>query len=153
LCSRCILLEHGRILSDGPAGNLIEAYRASVIEGARADDSESLHRAYLLATDMMRQGQVPPPDLEEQGLRYALKLAPEDTAMWQRYFNIQVAQGKQVDPQIEVRLILSALALYPARPDLQERLKLLLDTTGEQLPADLRVRAATAVNVSESAPS
>ena len=46
MCNRCLLLEHGRILADGPAQSLLESYRASVIESARADDADALHRAY-----------------------------------------------------------------------------------------------------------
>ena len=116
-----------------------------MIEGARADDAESLHRAYLLASDMVRQGQNPPPELEEQGLRYALKLSPDDTAMWQRYFSLQVAQGKPIDPHVEVRLILPALASDPDRADLYERLNDLLRTSSGQLPSDLRARAEVAI--------
>jgi ABC-type polysaccharide/polyol phosphate transport system ATPase subunit len=145
ICNRCLLLEHGRVLSDGPAGNLIETYRASVIEGARADDSESLHRAYVLATDMLKQGQVPPPELEEQGLRYALNLAPDDAAMWWRRYNILVAQGKPVGLDVEVPLILAVLAGDPSQKDFIDRLRTILETKSEELPADLRKRADEAL--------
>lgn len=152
MCNRGLLLEHGRAVAVGPAENLIQSYRASVIEGARADDSDSLHKAYLLATDMMKQGQVPPPDLEEQGLRYALNVAPDDISMWQRYFNILVAQGKPVSAEIEARLIIAGLTSDPDRKDFRDRLRKLMRTKADQLPPDIRERAAALVKAKETEP-
>jgi ABC-2 type transport system ATP-binding protein len=141
MCNRCLLLEHGGILADGPAQSLIESYRVSVIESARADDADALHRAYLLATDMARNGQQVPPELEEQGLRYALTIAPDDTVMWQRYVNLIRMQGKQVTPQAEASMILSVLALEPSRSDMRDRLETILDVSAADLSEDVQTRA------------
>ncbi|WP_457492024.1 ABC transporter ATP-binding protein [Tardiphaga sp. P5_C7] len=122
MCNRCLLLEHGQILSDGPAKSLLETYRASVIESARADDADALHRAYMLATDMVKNGQNPPHALEEQGLRYALTVSPDDTAMLQRYMDILAAQKKAVPSEIEERLLVALLHKNPSRDDLTVRL-------------------------------
>lgn len=122
MCNRCLLLEHGQILSDGPAQSLLETYRASVIESARADDADALHRAYMLATDMVKNGQNPPLALEEQGLRYALTISPDDTAMLQRYMDVLTAQKKAVPSDIEERLLMSLLTKNPSRDDLKMRL-------------------------------
>jgi ABC-2 type transport system ATP-binding protein len=145
MCNRCLLLEHGRIVSDGPAQTLLESYRASVIAAAQADDAASLHRAYVLATEMARRGERPPLQLEEQGLRYALTVAPDDAGMWQRYVSVLVAQGKPVAPQIEVRMILNILANDPSRQDMIDRLRVILATDAKELPDDLRERATAMV--------
>ncbi|MBR0856671.1 ABC transporter ATP-binding protein [Bradyrhizobium liaoningense] len=126
MCNRCVLLEHGRILSDGPAQSMIESYRASVVESARADDAEALHRAYVLATDMARRGERPPLDLEEQGLRYALTVAPDDAGMLQRYVSVLIAQNKAVDAELEARMILTVLDKDPSRTELVDRLRTIL---------------------------
>jgi ABC-2 type transport system ATP-binding protein len=150
MCSRGLLLEHGRIIADGPAKNLLETYRNSIIESARADNAEGLQRAYVLATDMARDGEAPPLELEEQGLRYALKLAPDDSSMWQRYVNVLVSQGKPVEPQIEVRMILIVLSKNPSRADLKDRLKDILAISREDLPDDLRERAVSAAGIARA---
>jgi ABC-2 type transport system ATP-binding protein len=152
LCDRCLLLEHGRIISDGPAQTLFESYRASVIESARADDSDGLHRAYLLATDMARRGEKPPLELEEQGLRHALTIAPDDNGMWQRYVKVLVEQGKPVAAHIEVRMILAVLAADPSRTDLTLRLSEILSISGSELHDDIRRLAIAAAGVKETAP-
>jgi ABC-type polysaccharide/polyol phosphate transport system ATPase subunit len=125
MCNRCLLLEHGQILSDGPAKTLLESYRASVIESARADDAEAMHRAYVLANDMVKNGQVPPMALEEQGLRYALTIHPDDTMMLQRYVDLLNAQKKPVPHDVDERLVLALLKKNPAREDLKLRLRAL----------------------------
>ncbi|MGY3605918.1 MULTISPECIES: ABC transporter ATP-binding protein [unclassified Bradyrhizobium] len=140
MCNRCILLEHGRVLSDGPAQNMIESYRASVIDLARADNAEALHRAYVLATDMARRGERPPLELEEQGLRYALTLAPDDAGMLQRYVSVLTAQHKPVDAGLEARMILTVLERDPSRTELIDRLRTILAGSPE-LPAAIRPRA------------
>jgi ABC-2 type transport system ATP-binding protein len=141
MCNRCLLLEHGGILADGPAQTLLESYRASVIQAAQADDAVSLHRAYVLATEMARRGEKPPLELEEQGLRYALTLAPDDAGMWQRYVSVLVAQRKPVAAQIETRMILTVLANDPSREDLIDRLKIILAGNSRDLPDEIRERA------------
>ncbi|WP_213741202.1 ABC transporter ATP-binding protein [Bradyrhizobium sp. dw_411] len=147
MCNRCLLLEHGRVVSDGPAQTLLETYRASVIEAAQADDAASLHRAYVLATEMARRGERPPLELEEQGLRYALTIAPDDAGMWQRYVSVLAAQKKPVPPQIETRMILNVLANDPSRTDLTDRLRIILAGNSGELPDELRERAASAVEL------
>lgn len=151
MCNRCLLLEHGRILADGPAESLIQSYRASVIESAQADDADALHRAYLLATDMARNGQQVPPELEEQGLRYALTIAPDDTVMWQRYVNLIRMQGKPVTPQAEASMILSVLALEPSRSDMKDRLEIILDVSAADLSVDIRTRAMKFARIKNTA--
>lgn len=122
MCSRCLLLEHGRIISDGPAKTLFDSYRNAVIESARRDEADALLRAYTLATDMVRRGEAPPLELEEQSLRYALGIHPNDAMMLQRYIDVLKAQGKKVSASVEERLILAVLTTNPTREDLQIRL-------------------------------
>jgi ABC-2 type transport system ATP-binding protein len=153
MCNRCLLLEHGQILSDGPAQTLLESYRSSVIESARADDAQALHRAYVLATDMVKNGEIPQLDLEEQGLRYALTLAPDDAGMWQRYVSVLTTQGKPVTPEIEVLCYLAVLKSNPLFPELRDRLRERLATSSAELPDELRKRAMTAADWYETAPS
>jgi ABC-2 type transport system ATP-binding protein len=151
LCDRCMLLEHGKIVSDGPAQALFASYRASVVESAQADDSEGLHRAYMLATDMARRGELPPLDLEEQGLRYALGVAPNDSGMWQRYVKVLVEQGKSVPVHVETHMIFTALAADASRVDLKLRLREILAASSGELSDEMRARAIALADVAELA--
>lgn len=153
MCGRCLLLEHGRIISDGPAKTLFESYRKSVIESARADDSDGLQRAYALGMDMLGRGEKPPLDLEEQGLRYALRIHPDDAMMLQRYVNVLSEQGKPVPPEIEARMILSLLARNPSRQDLRDRLRAILANSIADIPEELRALAVAAVDMENAAQS
>jgi ABC-2 type transport system ATP-binding protein len=141
MCNRCLLLEHGRIVADGPPRTLLEQYRQSVIEAARTDDPDGLHRAYTLATDMMRAGEKPPLDLQEQSLRYVLRLRPDDAAMIQRYLDVVRQQGRSLAPAVEAELILRLLAQAPERQGLRDRLAALLPEALDGLEPELRARA------------
>ncbi|WP_413208115.1 ABC transporter ATP-binding protein [Rhodospirillum sp. A1_3_36] len=141
MCSRCIILEHGRILAEGSAANLVESYRKSVVESAQTDDPDGLYRAYVLATDMARHGELPPPELEEQGLRYALQVSPDDGSMWQRYVQLLNAQGKPVSPEVEVRTLLSSFSGRSSLDELQMRLSDVLSRCVEEdLSPEVRQR-------------
>lgn len=129
ICSRCLLLEHGRIVSDGPSKTLFETYRNAVVESARSNDADALLRAYTLATDMMRRGEAVPLDLEEQSLRYALGVHPEDAMMLQRYVEVLRIQGKTAAPDVEARLLRAILAKNPDREDLKLRLAAITQRT------------------------
>jgi ABC-2 type transport system ATP-binding protein len=150
MCNRCLLLEHGRIVSDGPAKTLLDTYRNSVVEAARKDDLDGLQRAYELAMDMHGRGEKAPLDLEEQGLRYALGIHPEDAMMLQRYANVLLEQGKHVPAELETRMILAVLARNPDRPEMRDRLRVLL-TSAEEIPASVREAATEASNATEAA--
>jgi len=126
MCNRCLLLEHGRILSDGPAAQLYETYRATVVAAARADDAEALQRAYTLTTDMARRGEAIPLELEEQGLRHALRISPDDAMMMQRLLDVVRAQGRALPAEEEARLLLALLDRHPDRDDHRARLAELL---------------------------
>ncbi len=154
MCSRCLLLEHGRVVADGPAAALLESYHKAVVEAAQSDDPEGLHRAYTLATDLHRRGERPAPELEEQGLRYALGLAPDDPSMWQRYVHLLVIQDKTVSPEVRVRSLLATLAANPAREDVrQDLLSVLADCPEGELPPELRERAAALARAGEAVPT
>lgn len=146
MCTRCIMLEHGRIISDGPAQNVVESYRAAVIASASADNAEGLNRAYVLATDMAKRGEKPPLALEEQGLRYALQVSPDDMQMWQRYVAVLVAQDKPVPADVEVRMLLTVLEGDPSRDDLIDRMRLILGTEPTDLSDELRLRASAVLD-------
>lgn len=146
MCNRCLLLEHGQIVADGPAKALFTSYRNSVVESARADEQDGLQRAYKLATDMASRGELPPLDLEEQGLRYALTLAPNDVNMWRRYIQVISEQGKPVAADIEARMILVTLAKDPSRNDMRGRLKELFEGVAGDLPEDMRARVGEAIS-------
>ncbi|UTD28382.1 ABC transporter ATP-binding protein [Bradyrhizobium sp. WD16] len=151
LCNRCLLLEHGRIIADGRPDTLIDNYRRSVVQLARESDPEGLHRAYVLATDMARLGEMPPLDLEEQGLRYALQINPDDQMMWQRYVQVISAQGRQVDQATEIRMILACLAVDSSRADLIHRLRALHRSGLDEMPSDLGERVNAVLAHIESA--
>ncbi|QCI63174.1 ABC transporter ATP-binding protein [Phreatobacter stygius] len=153
MCTRCLLLEHGRVISDGPAETLVASYRASVIEAARTDDLNGLKRAYEMATDMARRGERPPLELEEQGLRHALTIAPDDAGMWQRYVSVLTMQGRSVAPQIEVRMILAILANDPSRLDLRNRLDAILAASADDIGEDIRALAREAARQTASLPN
>lgn len=121
-CNRCVLLEHGSIVAQGSAAELVVAYRDSVIEAARQDDEVSLRRAYELATDMVRRGEMPPLALEEQGLRYAIRLQPNDLSMLQRLMHVRHAQSLPVPIDIEIQYIQAALHNDPLNDALRSRL-------------------------------
>jgi ABC-2 type transport system ATP-binding protein/lipopolysaccharide transport system ATP-binding protein len=141
ICTRCLLLEHGRVVADGPASTLVETYRNAVVNAARNDDPDSLHRAYVLATDAKSNGKHVPPDLEEQGLRYALCLQPDDMKMLRRYANLLEQQGKSVPAEVDVRLILEAHEGNPIRLN-RQRLESILNSCCENdLPLEIRERA------------
>lgn len=127
-CTRCIMLEHGRIIADGDAKDTVETYRRAVVEAADADDAQALERAYDLASDMARRGEQPPADLEIQGLRYALRLAPGDQAMTMRFLSLMHAQGRSLRPLDEAELLIPAIRKNPDREDLVQRLEGLLDS-------------------------
>lgn len=141
ICNRGILLEHGCIVADGPAKSLFETYSKAVIEAAQANDSGALQRAYKLATDLAQSGEKLPIQLEEQGLRYALEVAPNDAPMWQRYVDLLVAQGKALSPEVETRWLLAVLGRDPYRADLAYRLSDILAASAEELPEAVRARA------------
>ena len=141
MCTHCVMLEHGSIVAEGAAEKLMESYRNAVIAAARADDQHGLRQAYVLANDMAKRGELPPPELEEQGLRYALQLQPGDLAMWQRLGKVLSAQGKAVPVDIELRLLIGIVQQGGDDPDVAQRLDLLLNTEGPALPAELRVEA------------
>jgi ABC-2 type transport system ATP-binding protein len=145
LCNHCLMLERGRIVAGGPAESVVESYRQSVIQAARANDSEGMRVAYMLAKEMAGKGQLPSLELEEQGLRYALTIAPDDSAMWQRYVKVLQAQGKEVESQVETRMLLSVLAANPSRIELTDRLKAILANSAAELPDEIRERAIAAV--------
>ncbi len=127
-CTRCIMLEHGRIIADGGAKDTVETYRRAVVEAADADDAQALQRAYDLASDMARRGEHPPAELEIQGLRYALRLAPGDQAMTMRFLSLMHAQGRSLRPLDEAELLIPAIRKNPDREDLVQRLEGLLDS-------------------------
>lgn len=143
ICTRCLLLEHGRIVADGAAKELVNSYRDSVVQRARANDRGSLRSAYALAVDMAKRGELPPLELEEQGLRYALKLQPNDAHMWQRYVTVLQLQNLPVSPEIEVRALLASLQSAEINADHLARLKTILagDLTGS-IPRDLHDTAS-----------
>lgn len=145
MCTRSILLEHGRIVADGRANETVDFYRQSVIAAAENDDPDSLHRAYVLANEMVKHGQSPPAALEEHGLRYALQIHPDDPQMLARYIQLRVDQGKAVPPETEARWLVSQLAADPSRDELAERLACLCEEQGVALPDELRARAGALV--------
>jgi ABC-2 type transport system ATP-binding protein/lipopolysaccharide transport system ATP-binding protein len=141
MCTRCVMLEHGRIVAEGSADTLVENYRNAVIEAARADDQHGLRQAYVLANDMAKRGELPPPELEEQGLRYALQLQPDDIAMWQRLGKVITTQGKPLPADIEMRLLIATLQNDPSRADIAGRLDVLIRESDSNIPLKMRDEA------------
>ncbi len=100
---------------------------------------------------MARNGQQVPLELEEQGLRYALTIAPDDTGMWLRYIKVIKTQGKPITPQIEANMMLAVLAVEPSRSDLKDRLSVILEVSGSDLSEDIRARAITLATTTKTA--
>ena len=94
LCNRSILLEHGVIVGEGPTKDLYAAYLRSVVQAASEDTDGGIHQAYRFAMDMMTKGEKPPPELEEQALRYALTIPPDQARQIQRYITVLTTLGK-----------------------------------------------------------
>ncbi len=140
ICTRCLLLEQGRILSDGPAAALVEEYHDLVIHAARNNDLDGLHRSYLLATEMVKRGKIPPLALEEQGLRYALRLSPNDLSMWRRYAQVRIMQGASVPPEAEIRLFLGNYEANPSGADLSRLSDILNNCSKEDISRDILAR-------------
>lgn len=141
VCSRCLLLEHGQAVAEGPARTVIGSYRNTIIELARTGDQSGLQRAYKMANDMVNRGEMPPPELEEQGLRYALTLAPNDFAMLRRFVQLLKEQGKSVPSEVEMRLILVTLTHHPEQVNLKDRLKKILESSAHEIPEHMKLSA------------
>lgn len=141
ICSRCLMIEHGSVLYDGPADSVVESYRSSVVESARANDPEGLIRAYMLATDMAKRGIAPPLDLEEQGLRHALTIAPDDAGMLERYVTVLTALGKPVPADDEARLLFAYLVTRTDRAYVVENIAKFVAQRGRELSPDLAAKA------------
>jgi ABC-2 type transport system ATP-binding protein len=141
ICTRCLLLEQGCVIADGPAGSIVDSYRNSVVNAARNNDLDSLHRSYVLATEMVKRGEVPPPALEEQGLRYALRLQPNDLSMWRRYVQIRMLQGESVPPEAEIRLLLASYDTDPSSVDLARLDSILSSCSHTEIALDILARA------------
>ncbi|MBP5855611.1 ABC transporter ATP-binding protein [Marivibrio halodurans] len=116
VCNRCIVLEHGRILADGAPDQLVQNYRSQIIEGAKRGAPDALRKAYIMAVDMASRGELPPPALEEQGLRYALTIAPNSIKMWRRYVALLQEQNKPISFEVKIR---SLIAEYEEGTDME----------------------------------
>jgi ABC-2 type transport system ATP-binding protein len=139
MCNQCLLLEHGQILFSGPAEDVARHYQESVIAEASQDDADGLARAHAITTDMEKRGLPVPPALEEQGLRWALRIHPDDVIMLERYVSLLRVQGKPVPEEWELRTIVARLNISPEQRDnLMPRIVVLADGLGEDLPNDLR---------------
>ena len=141
LCTRCLLLDGGRIVQDGKPEALHQSYIESVIAGARYDDKASLHKAYGLATDMLKRDQDIPPELEELSLRYALGVKPDDVLMTRRFLKIFEIQGKTFTPDHEVALLLTILEQIAGNESERLRLKTIVTKHSDVLDEKLKSRA------------
>lgn len=146
VCNRCLLLEQGRVIADGPADILVESYRSSVVSAAKQNDPDGLHRSYVLATEMAKRGEIPPPALEEQGLRYALRIQPNDLNMWRRYVQLRIMQGEPVPPEAELRLLLGNYDADLSSKDVSRIRSILSNCAKEDLPPDILDRAETLIS-------
>jgi ABC-type polysaccharide/polyol phosphate transport system ATPase subunit len=141
MCNRCLLLEHGQVLADGVANELFDTYRKSVVQAARNNETQGLKRAYNLAMEMMRDGKLPPIDLEEQSLRYALSISPNDSMMWHRYKQVLTMTGKVIPVEVEASSIMAALGKDSSNSDLNAQLASILETSSSELSDELKERA------------
>lgn len=108
ICNRCLLLEHGMVVADGSTKALMDSYRNMVAEAAaNSEDEEELFKAYTVSMQIHKSGQPVPPALEEQGLRYALRIHPDDPDMLTRYMKLLKVQDKPISLELELRVILA----------------------------------------------
>jgi ABC-2 type transport system ATP-binding protein/lipopolysaccharide transport system ATP-binding protein len=139
MCTRCVLLEHGRILFAGVADEVAKHYQESVIAEASKDDADGLARAHAIATDLAKRGQPVPPALEEQSLRWALQIHSDDIIMLERYCSLLRAQGKPVPTEWEFRALIARLRLSPEQHgNLVPRIMALAKNMGDDVPNELR---------------
>ena len=148
LCTRCVRLEHGRIVASGTANELFSSYVKSTVATAQTNDPKDMEAAYRLATQMASEGSKPPPELEELGLIHALTIAPENTAMLQRLAQLLRQQGKPVPAETEVLMLVTILDQQPGREDIRDQLKRVLAARQGELPDELRRRASISAEAS-----
>ena len=145
LCNRALLLEHGRVVRDGAADRLYSSYIEGVILASRADDEAAQARAYALSTELTTQGLPVPTELEEQGLRHAIRINPGNVPMLQRYVTLVQSQGRILPAYEEARLMMTLIGIYPDRDSYRARLAELMPAAAPRLDPDERRAAATLI--------
>lgn len=145
LCSRSILLEHGVIVGEGPTRELHGTYLNSVVQAARDNTDGGVHQAFRLAMDMMGKGEKPPLELEEQALRYALTIPPDQARQIQRYITVLTNLGKPVGQDLLARLHLAMIADGSGNEKTVAALRSILAKPSEELTDELRARIEAAI--------
>lgn len=140
MCTRCILLEHGRIIADGEPNTVFDHYKNSVVQAAEQGDKESMERAYKLVTEMMKSGTTPSADIEELGLRHALTIAPDDVRMWRRYVQLLKNRNAEISVEIIVSATMAEIKADPTRTDLIQSLHDHHSRSLDELPEALKVQ-------------
>lgn len=139
MCTQCALLEHGQIIFSGRANDVAKRYQDSVIADAEGDDTDGLARAHAIATDLSKRGVPVPPALEEQSLRWALRIHTDDVVMLERYCGLLRSQGKPVPAEWDLKASVARLRLSPEQSgSLVPRIVALADGLGNNLPSELR---------------
>jgi ABC-2 type transport system ATP-binding protein len=139
ICTNCVQLEHGRIVEEGTPAEVARRYQEAVIAGARSDDADALARAHAVATDLARRGQQVPPALEEQSLRWALRIESDDVVMLERYCHLLRVQEKPVPAEWEIRASIARLKASPEQAEaLTPHIIALANGMTTNLPLDLR---------------
>jgi ABC-2 type transport system ATP-binding protein len=139
ICTSCVQLDHGRIVEAGTPAEVARRYQESVIAKAMLDDVEALARANAVVTDLERRGQPVPPALEEQSLRWALRLNLDDVVMLERYCHLLRKQGKPEPTEWQLRALIARLRVSPERAgSLIPQIMALASDTANDLPGDIR---------------
>jgi ABC-type polysaccharide/polyol phosphate transport system ATPase subunit len=139
MCTQCVLLEHGKILFSGAAQDVAKKYQDSVIAEANEDSADGLARAHAIATDLGKRGLPVPPALEEQSLRWALQIHPDDVVMLERYVTVLLSQDKKVPAEWELRALVARLQISPEmKRHLGPRIIVLANQLGDEVPAELK---------------
>lgn len=137
LCGRALLLEHGRLVADGALDVVSDRYASGIAEKAAMGDAKARQEAVALNTQLSREGNSVPPEIEEQALRAHLEKDPYNLKMLQRLSQILIEQGRPVPVDIEVHLLKNHLFSDPGNDTYSRRLVALALDNEIELPREL----------------
>jgi ABC-2 type transport system ATP-binding protein len=122
MCTMGLALERGNLVEQGPIESVIKAYLRRTVEGAAGGDQRHLDVAYSVAQDLVRRGETVPLDIEEQGLKAALRQVPDDVPMMLRLCQVLTLQNKPIPPELRRQQLEQMLKIDPANATLQREL-------------------------------
>lgn len=141
MCTRCLLLEHGQIIADGPAGEVTSLYIDNVVEGARSGNPDALANVYRIVQDMASRSRLAPPELEELALRHALEIDPDNIQMLRRRVLLLERTGQMIPDELALKVAVGNLALFPDNSHYRAEVAMLYAAAKDAVQPELRSRA------------